>query len=82
MSTTDQRVEEFFRRAIPIHHVLGHEWAVMWWVYRGAIIRVAIEGNEINTDLVEPDTPAMHELVDAAGPDAVLDGIVVERALS
>lgn len=79
---TDERLEEFFTRAVPIHHVLGHRRAVMWWVFNGAIIRVAIEGDEVDTELVEPDTDAMHELLAAAGADAVLDGVAAERALS
>lgn len=82
MSTTDERLEEFFRTAVPIYHLLNDQWATMWWVFRGAIIRVHMNRDGVDTELVEPDTPLMDELVDAAGADAVLDGVRVERRVN
>jgi hypothetical protein len=77
--TTEQRLDEFFRCAVPLHAIAGNGRAVMYWCRYGAIVRVAIIGDEVLTDLVEPDTPEMDELVCGAGADAVIDGIMVER---
>lgn len=79
-----QRLDEFFTRAIPVAHVLDarRNTGTMWWVFRGAIIRVHMDGEELTSDLVEPDTPWMAELVAAAGSDAVLDGVLTDALLS
>jgi hypothetical protein len=78
MMSASPRLDEFFARAIPVAHVLDARrgTGTMWWVFRGAIIRVHMDGEELTTDLVEPDTPWMDELITAAGSDAVLDGVL------
>ncbi len=72
----DQRLEELFTRAIPIGTAALPDAVVMWLAFRGAIIRMGVtNGGEFLTDLVEPDTSDMDDLLAAAGADAVIDGI-------
>jgi hypothetical protein len=77
----DQRLEEFFTRAIPIGTATLPGAVVMWVAFRGAIIRIGITNTgEFLTDLVEPDTSDMDDLLAAAGADAVMDGVKVSTA--
>jgi hypothetical protein len=81
---TDHRkqAEQFLQQALPIGNAIYGQEAVLWLAYHGELLRLvlSIKGH-IDVDIVEPDTPAMDELLQAVGADALLDGIRASQLL-
>jgi hypothetical protein len=77
-------MELFFKTAIPVAHQLSTEQAVLWWAWRGELFRIQmnIHVNELDVDMVEPNTPAMDELLRACSPDELCDAIAVSHKLA
>jgi hypothetical protein len=76
-------MEQFFKTAIPVAHQLSTEQAVLWWAWRGELFRIQMNiHNELDVDMLEPDTPAMDELLRACSADALCDAIAVSHKLA
>lgn len=76
-------MEHFFRTALPVSHKFQPDMAVMWWAWRGELFRIQLNiHNELEVDLLEPDTPAMDELLRSCSPDALCDAISVSHKLA
>ena len=83
MATPEERMEHFFRTSLPVAHLLTAEQAVMWWAWRGELFRVQINRHgDLDVDMLDPDTPAMDELLKACSADALCDAISVSHKLA
>ena len=56
---------------------------MLWWAWRGELFRIQMNiHTELDVDMLEPDTPAMDELLRACSADALCDAIAVSLKLA